>query len=152
MHTLKAFVIPTAAFLVILGIFYHAEGRFPDKEENTGHEVLQSDQLGKRVYTRNCLTCHQKDGSGVSSMYPPVIDNPRVKGDKAGLIKIILEGQRGPIEVHGEHYNGVMPPFRSLSDKEVASVLTYMRQNFKNDTTAVSVEKVKEVRDSLKSN
>ncbi|MEF8985003.1 MAG: cytochrome c, partial [Bacteroidales bacterium] len=97
-------------------------------------DVFTNDSLGERVYDKDCLTCHQKDGSGVPSMYPPVIDNPRVKGDKERLIKIILEGQTGRIEVRGMSYNGVMPPFKNLSDEEVASVLTYMRQNFENDT------------------
>ena len=107
------------------------------------------DSLGEKVYEKHCLTCHQKDGSGVSSMYPPISNNPRVRGEKERLIKIILEGQSGRIEVHGEYYNGVMPPFRNLSDREVAAVLTYMRQNFKNDTTAVTVKEVKAVRDTL---
>lgn len=106
-------------------------------------------QLGKEIYDQHCMACHQKDGSGVSAMYPPVVQNPRVLGDKQQLIKIILEGQEGQIEVNGQVYNGVMAPYDFLSNEEVASVLTYIRKNFKNDAKAISPEEVQQVRASL---
>lgn len=135
--------------VMVAGLFIHLgsnSSKAGDVETNT---EFMDNSPGKRVYQKHCLTCHQKNGTGVSSMYPPIVNNPRVIGDKERLIKIILKGQSGRIEVHGRYYNGVMPPFRNLSNKEVAAVLTYMRQNFENDTSAVTIKEVKAVRDTL---
>lgn len=143
-------VVFLSVFVLIAGgMALNVQSSYIRNMEMNPDVSVSKDSIGEQVYVKHCLTCHQKDGSGVSSMYPPVVDNPRVKGEKERLIKIILEGQSGRIEVHGRYYNGVMPPFRNLSDKEIASVLTYMRRNFENDTTAITVEEVKAIRDTL---
>jgi mono/diheme cytochrome c family protein len=147
---LKQLLLFGAAILFITGLFLRGNTHHPMDSKPSNTVKYSNDSPGKRVYVKHCLTCHQKDGSGVSMMYPPIVNNPRVYGDKDRLIKIILEGQRGRIEVHGQYYNGVMPPFSSLSNKEIANLLSYMRQNFENDTSAVTVQEVKQVRKSLK--
>jgi hypothetical protein len=63
------------------------------------------------------------------------------------LIKIVLNGLQGPIEVNGETYNSVMPAHRFLTDDEISIVLTYIRKSFGNEASAVSAEEVKVVRD-----
>ena len=149
MKRMRNFVLITVIMLLIAGLSVHVRSHYANTREIRPKTAFMADSLGQHVYEKHCLTCHQKNGSGVSAMYPPIENNPRVKGDKERLIKIILEGQSGRIQVHGQYYNGVMPPFRNLSNKEIAAVLTYMRQDFENDTTAITVKKVKAVRDTL---
>ena len=67
-------------------------------------------------------------------------------GDKDRLIKIILEGMEGPIEVNGKQYSAVMPQHNFLSDKEIADVLTYIRSDFGNSASPVSEEEVANLR------
>lgn len=149
MNKIRNIFILSILILMVGGLALNVKSSYIRNDMGMIPDVFTNDSLGERVYDKHCLTCHQKDGSGVPSMYPPVVNNPRVKGDKERLIKIILEGQTGRIEVRGMSYNGVMPPFKNLSDEEVASVLTYMRQNFENDTTAITIDEVKAVRDTL---
>lgn len=104
---------------------------------------------GKNIYNKFCLVCHQADGSGVAGLYPPIVNTDWVQGDKERLIKVILNGQEGPIEVNGESYNNVMPAQDFLKNDEVAAVLTYIRQNFENNASAVTAEEVEQVRNSL---
>ena len=52
------------------------------------------------------------------------------------------------IEVNGEDYNGLMPQHSFLKDFEIAKVLTYIRTNFGNDASPVTVEEVKKYRTS----
>jgi mono/diheme cytochrome c family protein len=69
------------------------------------------------------------------------------------LIKIVLNGLYGPIEVAGQKYRGDVPmtPFGAmLKDEEVAAVLTYVRNSFGNRAPAVLPDKVKKVRASVK--
>ncbi len=109
----------------------------------------ESVNRGKIVYNKYCLACHQTDGSGVPGMYPPVKGTDWVNGDKERLIKIILEGIKGDIEVKGEIYSNEMPVHNFLSDQQIADLLTYLRSNLGNNASVVSIEEVKQVRHNV---
>jgi mono/diheme cytochrome c family protein len=106
-------------------------------------------ERGKIVYETYCLACHQADGSGVPNLNPPLIKTEWTTGDKKKLITVILKGMDEEIEVDGETYHNVMPPMTHLSDQEIADVLTYVRNNFENNASAVAVGEVKAVRSKL---
>jgi mono/diheme cytochrome c family protein len=105
---------------------------------------------GKAVYTQNCATCHQVDGHGVPNMNPPLIQTSYVLGDKTKLIKIILNGFNEDVEINGNNYSNTMPSHDFLKDKEIADVLTYIRNSFSNKASAVSATLVKSVRAAKK--
>jgi glucose/arabinose dehydrogenase/cytochrome c5 len=122
-----------------------------DAESNAQEVVLtEAEQAladnGKAVYNTYCLSCHMEDGGGVPGMNPPLSHTDWVNGDKERLIKVVLNGLSDPIEINGETYSNVMAPHSDLSDKEIASVLTFVRNNFGNSSGAVSVEEVATVR------
>ena len=100
---------------------------------------------GKSVYAQNCLTCHMADGLGVDGMNPPLVKTDYVLGDKTRLTKVLLNGLQG-VEIGGEQYHGVMPAQESLTDAQIAAVLTYVRNSFGNKASAVTVSEVKAVR------
>ena len=62
-----------------------------------------------------------------------------------------MYGLMGEIEVNGVKYNGAMVPpgmpMGSLTDQQIADVLTYIRNEWGNSATAVSVEEVAHVVD-----
>ena len=103
-------------------------------------------QLGERVYGSYCITCHQANGQGLPGTFPPLRQTTWVEGDKGRLIRLTLNGLKGPIIVHGETYEGIMPMHGFLSDDQVAAVLTYIRSNFGNNAEAISPEEVATVR------
>ncbi|WP_028667238.1 PVC-type heme-binding CxxCH protein [Runella zeae] len=113
--------------------------------------------MGKEIYGKEgyCVTCHQADGKGLSaSGFPPLTGNKWVQGSEERLIKIVLKGLMGPLEINGVKYAGQVPmtPYGGLlNDKEVAAVLTYVRNSFGNQAPAVSPEKVKQVRAATES-
>ena len=91
---------------------------------------------GRIVYEQNCVGCHQWDGSGESGQAPPLIKGMFVGGEKAVLIRILLDGMEG-VDIHGVYYETTMPSFDYLSDQEIADVLTYLRSNFSNNASAI---------------
>jgi len=111
---------------------------------------------GKAIYAKEgfCGTCHQPDGKGLSaSGFPPLAGTKWVTGNEDRLVKIVLNGLHGPIEVEGQKYPGQVPmtPFAGmLKDEEVAAVVTYVRNSFGNKAPAVLPEKVKAIRDATK--
>lgn len=105
---------------------------------------------GKVVYKQNCVACHQTDGNGVPSIYPPLKGTEWVLGDKESLVKLVLEGLNGSVKVNGTEYNGIMSSFSYLSDEEIAHVLTYIRANFGNTAPEITKEDVEKVRGAMK--
>jgi mono/diheme cytochrome c family protein len=107
--------------------------------------VQASKIRGKQVYLQQCLACHQADAGGVEGMNPSLIKAKFVLGDKAALVKIVLNGLSG-VEIDGDSYNGVMAPHADLTDLQIADVLTYIRSNFGNKASAIAPAQVKAIR------
>ncbi|TCS86571.1 mono/diheme cytochrome c family protein [Anseongella ginsenosidimutans] len=97
--------------------------------------------LGKKIYDSYCLACHQSDGNGVPGMYPPLTDTAWL-ADEEKLIEIVLEGLSGSITVNGKTYNQMMPTHNFLKDKEIASVLSYVRYTFGDNKDYILPEEV----------
>ena len=132
----------------------------PEKTQNLttnlkGEELAQF-KRGAIIYERDgfCITCHQPNGAGLEiSGFPPLNQSPWVLGNQDRLIKLTLNGLIGPLEVGGKKYPGQVPmtPFGGmLNDQEIADVLTFVRNSFGNKGTAISAEKVKEIREAIK--
>ena len=68
-------------------------------------------------------------------------------GLEQALVRIVLHGMRGPVEVDGREYTLDMPALgHTLSDKKIAAVLTYTRQAWENNAPAVSEQTVASIR------
>jgi len=108
--------------------------------------------LGKRTFTAMCSPCHQETGLGLPGQFPPLAGSDWVNtAGHARLVRIVLDGLNGPLEVNGQPFNNAMPPWRdSITDEQVAAVLTYVRQSWGNKAAAVPVDDVKAIRDSTK--
>jgi mono/diheme cytochrome c family protein len=105
---------------------------------------------GQTVYTKYCLTCHQVDGSGVPNMNPPLIKTKWTLGSKTVLIQQVLKGSSGKVEIDGDTFSNTMPPLKTLTDQQIADVLTYVRNSFGNKASAVGIAEVKAVRAKTK--
>lgn len=109
-------------------------------------DIKASMERGKKVYESTCLACHQASGTGVPGMNPPLKQTKWVLGDKTTLINIILNGMDEEIEIDGDYFDNVMPPQSHLNDKQIADVLTYVRNSFGNKASAIKEEEVKKLR------
>lgn len=128
--------ISLGAFLIIgANVLVYAQSSLKTQIEN-----------GKKVYQKNCLTCHQINGGGVPKMNPPLINAAFVKGDKKKLIQWVLLGSVEKVPIDGKYYSNNMPPQATLPDQEIADVLTYIRNSFKNKASAITPTDVKNTR------
>lgn len=102
---------------------------------------------GKQIYATTCVACHQVTGEGLPEVYPPLAGSEWVTGDEGNLLRIILHGMTGPIEVQGESFQGVMPPWGGvLKDEDVAALATYIRGSWGNKAAPVTTAAVAKVR------
>jgi len=93
-----------------------------------GVDSAQADGCG--VLISNCAVCHQPDGKGAPSVYPPLADSVgryvALKEGRVYLIDVVAFGMGGKIESAGDSFEGDMPPWPQLSDQDVADVLDYV--------------------------
>ncbi len=102
-------------------------------------------QAGKSVYS-NCQPCHQANGQGVPGQFPTLVGTEYVKAEKR-LIALLLKGIQGPMTVNGAQYNGAMPAWeKTLNDKKIAQVASYVRSSFGNNFPETSEAKVAALR------
>lgn len=106
---------------------------------------------GRRYYDLICALCHNPDGAGKPGQAPPLVGSEWVLAEGANrLIRIPIVGLNGPIEVKGQQMNLSMAAMgASLSDEDLAAVLTYIRQSWGNKASDVTPEQVKAVRADL---
>jgi mono/diheme cytochrome c family protein/glucose/arabinose dehydrogenase len=114
----------------------------------TQRSVLSEDErqqfvLGRKFYLSACSGCHGNDGAGLNRFAPPLAGSEWVVGDEERLALIVLHGIEGPLEVSGKRFAEpeilpVMPSHATLDDGTIASILTYIRNEWGNQAGAVS--------------
>jgi mono/diheme cytochrome c family protein len=86
---------------------------------------------------------------GLDTTFPPLDGSEWVVGSPERLIRIIIHGVTGEIEVQGEFFRGLMPPWGpTLKDFDVAAVATHVRGSWGNKATAISESTVARIRKS----
>lgn len=105
---------------------------------------------GGAVYMTRCVACHQANGQGVPAVFPPLAGSEWATGDPDNVIRIVLLGIQGPIDVAGATYNSVMPGLAAqMVDEDIAAVITHVRSSFGNSASAVSSADVSRIRAEL---
>jgi len=99
-----------------------------NSKQDSGDKVLSMDDLkskGAAVFKANCQACHQANGQGIKGVFPAIDGSPL-----ANLKENI------PAHIHQIIYGkGIMPAFgEQLSDTDIASVITFTRNNWGNKT------------------
>ncbi|MEP7230314.1 MAG: c-type cytochrome [Ginsengibacter sp.] len=107
---------------------------------------------GQQVYNMYCIACHQGNGKGDGSRFPPLDSSEWVNGDKKRLIGVLLNGLEKPITINGKTFNNLMPSHSFLTDDQLALVMTYIRQNFSNQSGEVTADEVAKERKTPISN
>lgn len=104
---------------------------------------------GAKLYEDHCAACHGDQGAGVAGAYPPLAGNRAVlMAVPANLVRIVLEGGFAPSTAgHPRPYG--MPPFaQTLSNDDIAVLLTHLRGSWGNRAEAVSAVEVNRYRGS----
>ena len=118
-------------------------------------EHLASFNRGKTLYisTAACIGCHGADGAGLENLGPQLDQSDWVTGDPERLVKVLLHGLSGPIEINGKTFTplGVMPGLGqnpTIMDQDIADVATYIRANWNNRAAQISESTVTEIRNA----
>ncbi|MRW93871.1 c-type cytochrome [Duganella sp. FT80W] len=93
---------------------------------------------GKALFLKNCAACHQASGKGIPGAFPALAGNSFVQGKSSEVASVLLKGRGG------------MPDFSdSLSDRDIATVLTFVRSNWGNKADGLKADDVSALRATL---
>jgi mono/diheme cytochrome c family protein len=98
-------------------------------------------ESGERMYSGNCVPCHQHSGAGIPGVYPSLAGSPVVLGDPAELARWVIKGQR-PSSMPAGRYSTQMLQFGWMKPADAAALLSYLRLNFGNSATPVDAATV----------
>lgn len=93
---------------------------------------------GKSLFQKNCAACHQSTGKGIPGAFPALANSKFVQGQGSEVAGVLLKGRGG------------MPDFSgSLSDRDIATVLTFVRSSWGNKADGLSETDVGALRITL---
>jgi mono/diheme cytochrome c family protein len=96
-------------------------------------------EAGREIYRNICQACHQPDGRGLPRVAPSLVNSVLALAPAEVTTRIVLNGKEGPV--------GLMPPIgATLSNDQIASVLTYVRREWGQSGDPVDPSTVEAVR------
>src|SRR5450830_1262461 len=81
---------------------------------------------GEKVYSSNCVVCHQANGKGIPGAFASLDGSEAVNGPKAEQIHVLLNGKKSG------KFSAEMPSWKQLSDTDIAAVITFTRNSWSN--------------------
>ena len=115
------------------------------EEEKEALRLERKLDSGKKIFTSKCASCHQPNGLGIATQYPPLAGSEWVSANPELITKIILKGLKGEITVKGEVYGtsaAVNMAAVPITDREIANVTTYVRSAWGNTASEITEEEV----------
>ncbi|MFL5619669.1 MAG: PVC-type heme-binding CxxCH protein [Gemmatimonadaceae bacterium] len=93
---------------------------------------------GQQQFTASCAGCHQANGQGLPGVAKSLVGSRWALAPAPQVIRIVLHGKEGEM---------LMPPVGgSMTDEQVAAVLTYVRRSWGNTALPITPAAVQEVR------
>ncbi|MBL7858031.1 MAG: cytochrome c [Cyclobacteriaceae bacterium] len=94
---------------------------------------------GQLLYEQHCSNCHQKDGSGLGLLYPPLNHSDYMDQNFEKVICMMKYGIKGELVINGKSYNKEMPGVLSLSDLEVTEIATYIYNTWSHQKDSIDI-------------
>ena len=109
----------------------------PDARPLTDEEK-QRYAAGQQQFTNICAGCHQANGQGLPGVAKSLVGSRWALAPAPQVIRIVLHGKEGEM---------LMPPVGgSMTDEQVAAVLTYVRRSWGNTALPITPDDVREIR------
>jgi nitrite reductase (NO-forming) len=146
MKRLRSFLIVT----VVLFSAGWAYGFMMKPTAGVNNEFISDDAentfaKGYEIYKAKCAACHQMNGEGVPSAFPPLKNSDYLLADKKRAVEQVLNGSNHEITVNGAKYNIPMPPQVDNYEDAVA-VVNYILNAWGNHGGTITVDEVKDIK------
>lgn len=121
----------------------------PAPQPEPSHPGTLAMQKGQAVFVAECSACHTEPDAGTPRAYPSLAGDTLVMGrEPTTVIRIVLQGAQSA-KTQNAPTTYSMPSFAALKDKDIADVMTYIRNAWGNRASPVSTKEVKTLRKAL---
>ena len=97
------------------------------EDDNKVFTIAEAKEKGEKIYSANCVACHQPNGKGMPPAFPPLAGSKIVLGPSDQQINVLLNGRTGT----------AMQSFARLSNSDIAAVITFTKNSFGNSVGKV---------------
>ena len=137
------------AVVIFLGLLTASCAPKASSEANSLAQISDAEVLlfaipGKELYENYCANCHQKDGTGLGKLIPPLRDADYFKADIHRTVWIMKHGKAGEIIVNGQVYNQAMPANPNLSPLDLAQIATYLYNSWGMNEGVIDAPRVEQ--------
>ena len=110
----------------------------------------EMERPGAGLFQAFCVKCHKVTGDGEPGKFPKLAGNSIVLSENpASLIHLLLEGSK-TAQTRGGHEPREMPAFaKKFSDRQIAEVLSFIRNSWGNKASPVTTREVLSLRHAL---
>ena len=93
---------------------------------------------GAKLYEQHCVQCHGDQGQGMPNAYPALAGNRAVNlQSTANLVQVVLHGGFPPATSGNPRPFGMPPYTTTLSDADIAAVISHIRGSWGNRAGAI---------------
>jgi cytochrome c551 len=132
-------------FFISCSVLFSCSTKSESNSHTSSTKFEQYYVQGEQLYTKNCSNCHQKTGTGLGLVYPPLKKSDYMMNNFKEVICLIKNGKTGGLMVNGKNYNQAMPGISSLTDLEVAEIATYIYNSWENERGIIEVQDVSKI-------
>ncbi len=138
----KLILVFAALVLFGCGSGKSQESEADSMDRATRIKLEQYQVQGMGLYKKYCQSCHQANGEGLASLYPPLKGADYLLEDLPRAACTIKNGLVETITVNGTTYSQMMPGLQMLTDLEIAEILTYITNEWGNNAGLSGVKDV----------
>lgn len=120
----------------------------PGSPDTTSMQFKQYYIKGEELYLRHCSNCHQKNGTGLGLVYPPLNSSDYMEQNFENVLCLMKYGMKGEVLVNGKSFSQPMPGISTLTDLEIAQIATYIYNTWSHQRGLIDVRTVSPVMDS----
>lgn len=107
-------------------------------------------QRGQQLFADSCAACHGADGRGIEGQAPSLVGSTWVRDSDDWLVRIVLDGLTGPVEIDGKEWNLTMPghgdDMEHFGNDALSGLLTFLRRSWGHAEDPISPEAVARIR------
>jgi cytochrome c551 len=150
-HKPKAiYRVTSAVKLFALGLLLFALSLQGCREKKTDSNISSSSSIkqqqyyvqGEQLYIKHCSNCHQKNGTGLGLLYPPLAKSDFVDQNFEAVVCLMRHGIDGELIVNGKSFNKSMPGIPLLTDLEIAEITTYLYNTWDHKRDSIELQEI----------
>lgn len=120
----------------------------PNQADTNSPKFKQYYIQGEELYLKHCSNCHQKNGTGLGLVYPPLNKSDYMDQNFESVLCLMKNGTKGNLMVNGKTFNQPMPGVSTLTNLEIAEIATYIYNTWDNNRGLIDVKEANQALDS----